>query len=100
MSEWVFQPHHRKNRMAHSAKRRGNSNMEAPNHKHLPSSRKAGLRAGRPNNKQIPMIRLPNWKQNRFGYLGLVFGVGNGFKPFPTGICLPAVGREFVIWDF
>jgi len=26
--------------------------------------------------------------------------VGNGFKPFPTGISLPAVGREFVIWDF
>jgi len=46
--------------------------MEAPNHKHLPSPER--LRAGRPNNKQIPMIQLPNWKQNRFGHLGLVFG--------------------------
>jgi len=34
--------------------------------------------------KQIPMIQLQNWKQNRFGHLGLVFGA-----------CL-----EFVILDF
>ncbi len=30
------------------------------------------------------MIQLQNWKQNRFGHLGWVFGA-----------CL-----EFVIWDF
>jgi hypothetical protein len=34
-----------------------------------------------------------NLKQNLSGYLKLEFGVGNGFKPFPTGICLPA-GRQ------
>jgi hypothetical protein len=28
------------------------------------------------------MIQLPNWKQNRFGHLGLVFGAYLGF-----GIC-------------
>ena len=35
------------------------------------------------NYKQIPMSKKP--KQNRFGYWGLIF-VGNGFKPFLTGI--------------
>jgi hypothetical protein len=31
---------------------------QPPNFKHLPSPRKAGLRAGRPNNKQIPTPRI------------------------------------------
>jgi hypothetical protein len=34
------------------------------------------------NNKQIPMIQIPNFKQNLFGHLKLEFGAYLGF-----GIC-------------
>jgi len=46
-----------------------------------------------PNSRQIPMIKILNLKQDRFGHLELKFEIYLGFA------CLP-VGREFVIWDF
>jgi hypothetical protein len=50
--------------------------MKALNSKHLPSPER--LRAGRPNHKEIPMIQIQNFKQNRFGHSDWVVGIHLG----------------------
>ena len=80
----------------HSAERMpyGSTKSQAPAFARAPALRKAsGGGVSRRQAKFQINPNYPNLKQNLSGYLKLEFGVGNGFKPFPTGISLPA-GRQ------
>jgi hypothetical protein len=56
--------------------------MEQHSAERMEHSEYGSTKSQAPNNKQIPMIQIPNFKQNLFGHLKLEFGAYLGF-----GIC-------------